>query len=685
MGKPDTGTSDHCRPESEVNRAAVAMLNKEGVFTRWGKDCEEMFGRCADEMVGNFTPENLAVESYELNDFLDAAKREGRVHREVMVLNGEGEPFLGHESILHMPAGERGTSAYVYCIVDVTPAKRREEDLCRERNRLDALVEAMGGGLALFDADMKLQWANERLRSWFDVERIYGQGCCEVFAREGAGSTVCPLKRIDGENVPFNTTTEHVDEKGQWRCFLHVVTEADIGHHRYLVLTTDITHQRRQKEQVQLVDRLSECLQGSLNLDRILYLTLMCVTAGHALGFSRAFILLIESDTGRLKGVRGGGPISEQTAERIWAHIGEEEGGEWEEWEEETTLNGGSETGLTKKVRDLDIPVGGLCERVLESRKPYVVQGADKNPVLHKDLCNRLDLDECVLVPLVSGDTPVGIMIADNKVSGRPVDEEGVEQLQVFATQASMAIANARAYTKLQEKVEQLHKTRSKLVESERLASVGRMAAQMAHQMRTPLASIGGYSRAIMRSAPEESTIYRNAKIIYEEEQNLEAEVNETLELSRPIKPNRSVTDFNKLVRETVDRFFCDGARQEMQLSVSLDEGVPDVAVDSALIQQVINNLLENARQAVQDQPKQRIRVRTRCSPDYVELLISDTGEGMDGETREKIFAPFFTTKKGGTGLGLAIARRIVRKHDGELWCRTRRGKGTTFGVKLPL
>lgn len=671
------------QPGWEVNKVAVAMLDNEGVFSRWGTDCEELLGFPAEEVTGVVTPEDLAAESYDLKKILMTVRDEGQDAREVMMLRGDSTPLFVRQFITHVsetPDTDHGY-AYTCCMVDVTRRRQKEEDLRRERNRLNVLVSAMGAGLALFDENMKLRWANRRLRSWFDVENIGDQSCCEVYDVRGEDIS-CPLHGGPKDRPPFNVTTERVDATGQWRCYLHVVTDVDIGHDRYLVLTTDITRQRRHREQVQMIDRMSRFLQASLDLDRILYLTLVCVTAGHALDFSRAFIFLLSPEERRLRGMRGAGPISEEEAERIWARVKEGDEGEPEE---NRCVSGAHQGDLTEKVRELNVPVDGLCQKVIRSREPRIVQEAESEETLNEELRKRLELEECLFVPLVSRDTPQGLMIADNRVSGNPLDEESIKQLQVFATQASMAIANARAYEEVQQHVRDLEKTQEKLLESERLASVGRMAARMAHQMRTPLASIGGYAQAIMRAAPDDSNLYGNARVIYEEEQTLEAEVNETLELSRPVKTEETETDFNELVRETVDRFFCERRKNNVELSVSLSDDVGTVSVDPSLIHQVINNLLENAAHAVQNQPLRRVRVRTRSNDDSVQLLVTDTGQGIDEKTREKMFAPFYTTKKNGTGLGLAIARRIVRKHGGKLWCRTRRGKGATFGVKLPL
>ncbi|MFW6457031.1 MAG: ATP-binding protein, partial [Planctomycetota bacterium] len=458
-----------------------------------------------------------------------------------------------------------------------------------------------------------------------------------------------------------------------------VITQVDVGRHSYLVLTTDITRQRRRQEQIRMIDRLTDCLQGSLDLERVLYLTLVCVTAGHTLGFSRAFIFLLSDDGGVLKGSRAAGPISEEKAERLWASVSES--GQMEV-ENDGWNNDPEGEVLTGEIRSLEIPVEecGVCANVLQSGDPFVVVGGEKAGELHVDLRQRLGLDECVVVPLISADTALGVMIADHKLSDETIEDEGVEQLRVFATQASMAIANARAYRRIEKHVEKLKKTQQKLVESERMASVGRMAARLAHQMRTPLALIGGYAQAIMRAAEEGTQIYSNAEIIYEEEQSLESEINETLEVSRPLEPEVKPEDFNELVTESVNRVSCD----DVHLSLSLGENMPPVPVDADLIQQAIINLVDNACQAVKNQSRCRVRVRTLHDEEKAELIVSDTGQGIDEEVRQKIFAPFFTTKKEGTGLGLAITRRIVREHGGTVWCRSKRGKGATFGIKLP-
>lgn len=662
----------------------IASLNKKGVYTHWSPSCETLLEYPAEEVVGELTPVDLAAYPYDLSEVLYECLREGRVTREEMMLTRSGTPLIIQEMFVPMRGEDGEHLGYTSCLVNVTDKREAEEELRRERNKLNLVVEAMGAGLALFDSDMELQWANTTLMDWFGVEEAAGQSCRAVYGCGEKHHSNCPLYQVAENGGCKSGTIERTDDHGAWKCFLHVVTQVQFGREQYLVLTSDVTRQRRQKEQMQLIDRLTRALQGSLDLQRVLHLTLTCVTAGHALGFNRAFVFLRQEDDG-LRGSRAVGPTSREEAHRIWEDI-DQEGHSLEELLEMGP--GEAEGKLTQIVQSLHLPVNdpaSLMAEVMKSHTPQIVRDARDDPRVNPRLVDELSLEEFVAVPLVSHDEPLGVMIADNKYSGAPIDESAAEQLRVFATQASLAIANARAYQKLTENLEELRATQQKLVESERLASVGRMANRLAHQMRTPLALIGGYARAIERAGPEDETVKRNAEIIYEEEQELENEVNEILEFSRPIQADPEPGDLNALVENTVERFQLDLEEKDIVLSLDLDAGLPRVLFDHSLIVQVLTNILRNAEEAIEGCETRRIDITTTHQEDAAEVVIHDSGEGMDEETQEKVFAPFYTTKTGGTGLGLAIARRIMREHNGAISCRSQRGAGSAFRLQLPL
>jgi hypothetical protein len=677
----------HDQLETIIESTAVglATLDPDGVYTHWSPSCERLLGYPADKVVGQLTPVDLAAYPYDLWEELRECRQEGQLAREHMMLASDGQPRVIQESFVPMTDDAGKHVGFTTCLVDMTDKRQREEDLRRERNKLNRLVEAMEAGLALFDADMRLEWANQTLKDWFGIRTVKGQSCREVYRCQARHGEFCPVHRVLGEGGGRSVVIERTHDDGAWRCYLHRVTEVRFGRTQYLVLTSDISRQKRQREQMQLIDRLTRALQGSLDLDRVLHLTLVCVTAGHALGFNRAFILLLDEEGTMLRGGRAVGPTSLKEARRIWSGLSRE-GTSLDQLLDSEPAAGDAE--LTRAVRSLKVPMDApdsVVGEVLSSRSPVVVHHASEDPRVNRDLAEELELEEFVVVPLVAHDEPLGVMIADNKYTGQAIDGAGAEQLCMFAGEAALAISNARAYQKIQEQIQELKLAQNRVVESERLASVGRMSAHLAHEMRTPLALIGGYARSIEREAEKASRIWKNARTIYQEEQRLEEAVNEMLEFSRPVEAETAPEALTPLIAQTVEEFQIEFADNNIELALDLAEDLPPVEMDRDMIRQVLINLLSNAVEAVSQRDRPRIELKTRRANDHALLVVTDNGSGMDERTRRNVFAPFFTTKKDGVGLGMAISRRIVQEHDGQISVSSERGQGTAMRVSLPL
>jgi signal transduction histidine kinase len=260
-----------------------------------------------------------------------------------------------------------------------------------------------------------------------------------------------------------------------------------------------------------------------------------------------------------------------------------------------------------------------------------------------------------------------------------------VELLELFSRQASMAIANARAYEKIRDQLEELQRTRDRLIEAERMASVGRMASHLAHEIRNPLTAIGGFAASIARQYQDDPKTHRNASIIFEEARRLERTLVNVLDYTRPLRPNKVLVCVNEIIEETLRQFEGQLREANISLRMSLEESLPEVPADSEMIKQVIINLVKNAVEAMESKGEGVLSIATVAGDGDVEVLVGDTGVGMEKDTVDKLFSPFFTTKIGGIGLGLSVSRRIVAQHSGRIEVDSELGAGTTFTVALAL
>jgi two-component system NtrC family sensor kinase len=227
----------------------------------------------------------------------------------------------------------------------------------------------------------------------------------------------------------------------------------------------------------------------------------------------------------------------------------------------------------------------------------------------------------------------------------------------------------------------------SRLLQTEKLAALGQMITGIAHELSNPLTSILGYAqRLLLRSG---ATPHANeARQIYDEAERASAILRQLLLTARDSRPERRRVALNQVVSRTVELQRFTLAANRIRVELDLDPVLPFLQGDSGQLQQVLMNLMSNARQAMEEKGQGgTIQVRTRrIAENRVLLEVSDDGPGIPPAIHARIFDPFFTTKPAGigTGLGLAIVLGIVQEHGGQVRATSPAGGGTTFSVELP-
>jgi signal transduction histidine kinase len=240
----------------------------------------------------------------------------------------------------------------------------------------------------------------------------------------------------------------------------------------------------------------------------------------------------------------------------------------------------------------------------------------------------------------------------------------------------------------LQEKQQRLTEAQEQLIRSERLATVGELAAGLAHDLRNPLAGVSGALHVLAGQLPDADP----RQALLAEVQSQVARMNKTLTdllwHARPPTPQYLPLNVNEVIEQMV-WFLPMASGTGIEVVRCLEPGLPPLRLDPNLLHQALLNILVNARQAMPNGG--RLTVSTRLRQDLmgkgevVEVAIADTGLGILEEDRSRIFQPFFTTKAQGTGLGLAIAARIIEQHGGSIAVESAVGNGTTFRIVFPV
>lgn len=238
---------------------------------------------------------------------------------------------------------------------------------------------------------------------------------------------------------------------------------------------------------------------------------------------------------------------------------------------------------------------------------------------------------------------------------------------------AVIIIRDMREIKELQEKVRR----------AERLASLGRLAAGIAHEIRNPLSSIRGFAHYFQGKFDPETKDVKYAKAMVGEIDRLNRIIEALLNFARPAEPELQPCSVEDVLNHVLQLVQTDVNAKEVKVVTDIEDDIPNVMLDRDQMIQALLNILLNAVNAVDKGGE--ISVSIYMEMDTLQIGISDTGSGISPEDLPRVFDPFFTTRKDGTGLGLAIVHRIIENHNGEIGVESKPGEGTTFTVRLPL
>ncbi len=238
-------------------------------------------------------------------------------------------------------------------------------------------------------------------------------------------------------------------------------------------------------------------------------------------------------------------------------------------------------------------------------------------------------------------------------------------------------------------KTAEIVRAQEQLINAEKLASLGRMAAGVAHELNSPLTGVVTFAHLMRkRIPPENAQDAEDLNVIIEQAERCSRIVRGLLGFSRKTASENTMVDVNTLVENTISMVRNQSRFYNIEFDVRFDKSIPEISIDANQIQQVFLNLLINAADAMEE--KGKITVSSRLIEDgerFLELQFSDTGPGIAEDIQGKIFEPFFTTKPPGkgTGLGLSVSYGIIKKHGGQISVESEAGKGASFFIRLPV
>ena len=313
------------------------------------------------------------------------------------------------------------------------------------------------------------------------------------------------------------------------------------------------------------------------------------------------------------------------------------------------------------------------------------------------------DIGANAAVPMRVGNRIVGVLCADNYFTEQPISQERIGWLMALANQGAAALQNVLTLEDLHDAYGDLlqealeRKMEETLLESSHLVVLGQMAAGMAHELNQPLTAMSVIAEGIplllkqgVKIEPEEYLEWSHDLLVQVERMSSLIKHLRLFSRDQASEPKVEV-EINGVVRDALQLIDAQLKNHGIELELELADDLPLVLGNGHRLEQVVLNLIANSRDALdeKEEGERRVLIRTRCEEEgerWAILEVADTGEGVSEEHQQRLFQPFFTTKDPdkGTGLGLSIAYAITKDHGGSIECRSEKGAGALFRVRLP-
>jgi len=361
--------------------------------------------------------------------------------------------------------------------------------------------------------------------------------------------------------------------------------------------------------------------------------------------------------------------------------------------------------GIDEKTKGAigPLPVGkGILGALVHEAKPLRLKDLTTDPRAHGFPPNHPPMKSFLGVPIVSKGKVFGNLYLTEKQGAEEFTEEDKALAMTLAAQAAIAIENASLYEDLHRSYEELKRSQALLLRQEKLASLGRLAAGLAHELNNPLNTIAGFVEALQRRSQAETLLVskefedfpRFLRMVQGEVDRAASIVRRLLDFARQREPSFTLVDLGRLIPESVSFVDRQAAMANKRILMEPLPSPVQLKADAQMLQQLLLNLLTNALDAIEDAGEVRIAVTPMArgpgsrGQEIVQISVADNGCGIPPENLPKVFDPFFTTKEvgKGTGLGLPICQSIVEQHGGTIEVKSEGiSRGTTVTVKLPL
>ncbi|MCX6573893.1 MAG: ATP-binding protein [Candidatus Aminicenantes bacterium] len=433
---------------------------------------------------------------------------------------------------------------------------------------------------------------------------------------------------------------------------------------KYSILSPEF--ERDAPRELMLLSIISQSFFQPFSLEDNLIVILTALTSGSGVGFNRAMLFLKQGD--RIKGEMWLGPRSAEEAGLIWEVLSTPGIGYVEIVEHNRALVSKNEDTLSARLKGLVyaaddesalIPAYAACRKEI-----LLVREASNEPLVDRRFLNLIGVEEFLCIPLLARDDVVGEIILDNAITRTPISPADIKLAGVCGLMAGNYIYSSKLHLKL--------------LDVEKMAAMGEMAMFVTHQLRNPIAAIGGFTDQLLKPDVPEDRRNRNLTIIRDEIRRLDGIIYQMGHFLKVSLKEPVYFDPGPAIAAVLDSPEILARARDYALSVKLEPCLPEILCDPTSFGEVLRNLLANAFDATPAGGAVAVR-GYRKSPGAYVLTVRDTGRGITNPDKEQLFKPFFTTKEKGMGLGLPFIKRIMDTCGGKIEVQSRVGKGAVF------
>ncbi|MDP2922799.1 MAG: ATP-binding protein [Candidatus Omnitrophota bacterium] len=356
--------------------------------------------------------------------------------------------------------------------------------------------------------------------------------------------------------------------------------------------------------------------------------------------------------------------------------------------EQSRTLKIKVSRGLSEEIAEkIEVKLGEhISGWVAKEGKPLLLIGGLKNDSRFCHLDEKKEVKSSISVPLKVENRVIGVLNLNNVSSGNLFCESDLKVLSLLANQAAISIWSVRLYEETRQAHEESRLMQQQLIEREKMAALGQFSAGIAHEINNPLATIVGNVQYLTEHMQKGSFGWEEIKDIKEAAELSSRIIARLFKYCCPSEQKEEIVNVNDIVQQIIELTRTQLDKQGVKIILSLKPNLPNVVVGLDELREVFLNIIFNAKSAMPHGGTLTIETNNIDSEGLVEVIFADTGKGIAEHIIDKIFTPFFSTRRPqGLGLGLAICKRIINSHNGTIQARSSLGKGATFIIRLPV